>query len=366
MPPVRTNSNSTPAINTGCSEASVAIGCKKKRTTKNKKLGLIDCLIPVGKYMCRMVSFNWNICRTLDQGIARLACTSPEEEKDLVQGATNKERDFDRCWDELIKIAPYLPDLVMNCNDLDLVEMTFDYAKTTSRSEDNSKFKKGVVTWRVWSPPLPKGKKGRGFSHPECQRMLCPISVNFADPTSCNAFVIEKSPPATHHVWPWCGYAGYTGNIKSPGQGFLRSGLIKQGALSIMHLPSKADKLDNNNGLDRGTRPGFAETHAITQVTCPFLAYVATLHTFRVNGPFNYGQYFADILEYLMDPAFQQTTDELLEWWDSQIFPDAHHARRNPDLSGFSMIHHMRAELSSSDNGDTESEMVEFQEEPLE
>ncbi|CCO37221.1 hypothetical protein BN14_11375 [Rhizoctonia solani AG-1 IB] len=374
MPVIRSNSNSTAAVDAGRSESSATVSRKKKRTTKNKKLGLVDRLVPVGKYMCRMVSFNWNICQTLDQGLAQIACALPEEEKDLIQGATDKDKGFDRCWDELIKIAPYVPDLVMNCDAIDLVEMTFDYAKTTSRAEDNSKFKKGVASWRTWSPPLPKGKKGRGFAHPECQRMLCPISVNFADPKARDAFVLEKSPPATHHVWPQCAYSGYTGNIKNPGQGFLRSGLIKQGALSIMHSPSEAKKLENNSGLDRGTRPGFADMHAITQVTRPFLAYVATLlryslsdeEAFRVNSPFNYGQYYTDILEYLEDPIFQDTTDELLEWWDREIFPDAHHARQNPDLSGFSMIKRMRAGLASSDTEDAQSEAAEFQEVPLE
>ncbi|CAE6433617.1 unnamed protein product [Rhizoctonia solani] len=365
MPPVRHNNDQTAATRTGRSEPT-GVNRRKKRTTKNKKLGLIDRLIPVGKYMCRMVSFNWNIRCTLDRGIARLACALPEEERDLIQAATDREKEFDRCWDELIKNAPYLSDLIMNCDDVDLVEMTFDYAKTTSRSEDNS--------WRTWNPPLPKGKKGRGFAHPECQRMLCPISVNFADPKARDAFVLEKSPPATHHVWPRCGYAGYTGNIRSPGQGFLRSGLVKQGALSIMHSPSEAEKLDNNDGLDRGTRPGFAETHAITQVTRPFLAYIATLlryslsdeQAFRINGPFNYGQYYTDILEYLVDPMFKETSDELVGWWDDLIFPDAQHVRRNPDLTGTSMIERMRAQLEGSDDEAAESEVTEFQELSLE
>ncbi|CCO35789.1 hypothetical protein BN14_09909 [Rhizoctonia solani AG-1 IB] len=265
MPAIRSNSNSTAAVDAGRSESSATVSCKKKRTTKNKKLGLVDRLVPVGKYMCRMVSFNWNIHQTLDQGLARIACALPEEEKDLIQGATDKDKGFDRCWDELIKITPYVPNLVMNCNAIDLVEMTFDYAKITSRAEDNSKFKKGVASWRTWSPPLPKGKKGRGFAYPECQRMLCPISVNFADP-----------------------------------------------------------------------------------------------------NPFNYGQYYTDILEYLEDPIFQDMTDELLEWWDREIFPDAHHACQNPDLSGFSMIERMQTGLASSDTEDAQSEAAEFQEVPLE
>ncbi|CAE6496244.1 unnamed protein product, partial [Rhizoctonia solani] len=57
-------------------------------------------------------------------GIARLACALPEEERDLIQATTNREKEFDQCWDELIKNAPYLLDLIMNCNDVDLVEMT--------------------------------------------------------------------------------------------------------------------------------------------------------------------------------------------------------------------------------------------------
>ncbi|CAE6469479.1 unnamed protein product [Rhizoctonia solani] len=321
-----------------------------------------------------MVSFNWNIRRTLDRGIGRLACASPEDEKDLIQAASDQEKEFDRCWDQLIKIAPYVPDLLTNCDDVDLVEMTFDYSKTTSRAEDNSKFKKGIPTWRSWAPPLPEAKKGRGFAHPECQRMLCPISVNFADPTARDAFVLQKSPPETRHVWPRCAYAGYTGNIKNPGKGFLRSGLSKQGGLAIMHSPSEAEKLGESSGSDRGTRPGFADTHSITQVTRPFLAYVATLlryalsdeEAFRVNGSFNYGQYYKDILEYLEDPAFKEATDGLVEWWNDQLFPDAQHARRNPDLSGMSMIERMRAQVVAGDDETSQSdEQPEFQEEPL-
>ncbi|CAE6513013.1 unnamed protein product, partial [Rhizoctonia solani] len=292
------------------------------------------------------------------------------DEKDLIQAASDQEKEFDRCWDQLIKITPYVPDLLTNCDDVDL----FDYSKTTSRAEDNSKFKKGIPTWRTWAPPLPEGKKGRGFAHPECQRMLCPISVNFADPNARDAFVLHKSPPATHHVWPRCTYAGYTGNIKNPGKGFLRSGLSKQGGLAIMHSPSEAEKLGESSGSDRGTRPGFADTHSITQVTRPFLAYVATLlryalsdeEAFRVNGSFNYSHYYKDILEYLEDPAFTEATDELVEWWNDQLFPDAQHARRNPDLSGMSMIEHMRAQVVAGDDGTSQSdEQSEFREEPL-
>ncbi|EUC58745.1 hypothetical protein RSOL_273990 [Rhizoctonia solani AG-3 Rhs1AP] len=262
----------------------------------------------------------------------------------------------------------------MSCDDVDLVEMTFDYSKTTSRAEDNSKFKKGISTWRTWNPPLPREKKGRGFAHPECQRMLCPISVNFANPLERDAFVLQKLPPATHHVWPRCAYAGYIGNIKSPNKGFLRSGLSKQGGLAIMHSPSEAENIAENNSSDRGTRPGFAETHAINQVTRPFLAYVATLlryalsdeEAFRINGSFNYGHYYTDILEYLEDPTFTEATDELVEWWDDQIFPDAQHARRNPDLSGVKMIERMRAQLDAGDDEMSQSgEAPEFQEEPL-
>ncbi|KAF8690393.1 hypothetical protein RHS03_08904, partial [Rhizoctonia solani] len=274
--------NPTVATNTSCLEPPAMVGCKKKHQTKNKKLGLIKHLIPVGK-----------------------------------------EKDFDWCWNELINIAPYLLNLVTSCNAVDLIEMMFDYAKTTSSAKDNSKFRNGAPSWRTWTPSLPKGKKGQGFAHPECQRMLCPISFPFGG-RARDVFVLKKSPPATHHVWPQCSYAGY---IKSPGQGFLQSGLMKQGALSIMHLLSEAEKLEDNGGIDHGTRPGFAKTHAITQVMHPFLAYIATLlqyllsdkPAFCISGSFNYGQYYTDIPEYLDDPTFQAATDELLEWWDKYI-----------------------------------------------
>lgn len=105
-----------------------------------------------------------------------------------------------------------------------------------------------------------------------------------------NDFMHNKNPPATHHVWPRCIYAGYTGTAKNPKVGLLRSNLMirvsyvsysvafrrpfsSQGAKAVLFSPSEAE----GDGDARATRPSFAEINDITEVTRAFLAYVAVL-----------------------------------------------------------------------------------------
>jgi hypothetical protein len=54
--------------------------------------------------------------------------------------------------------------------------------RSGAKAEDNNKVKHAIVHFQQWSPPLiDEPKSSRGLAHPECARLLAPITVNWED-----------------------------------------------------------------------------------------------------------------------------------------------------------------------------------------
>lgn len=61
-------------------------------------------------------------------------------------------------------------------------EPRLEHGKSAAKTEDNHTCKRWVSSWRAWNPPLKRLKKiDRGLAHEECAKLLCPITVDWAD-----------------------------------------------------------------------------------------------------------------------------------------------------------------------------------------
>lgn len=78
----------------------------------------------------------------------------------------------------------------------------------------------------------------------------------------------------------------------------------------------------------RGTI-GIAKSYQLTEVTAPFIAYVAVVVRHSLTSDevfsdtcsgFNYVEFYDQIREFLESPRFEQISAALIEWWNEQLF----------------------------------------------
>lgn len=103
----------------------------------------------------------------------------------------------------------------------------------------------------AWNPPLSRESKlGRGLSHPECSKLLCPIDVDWDDEmyvvtlqsnliiqsgltasmfwlnSARNRFRVELQPAMKATRWPALLYENYKADPNNLAKGFMRSDIM--------------------------------------------------------------------------------------------------------------------------------------------
>ncbi|KAF8594583.1 hypothetical protein BDV93DRAFT_414854, partial [Ceratobasidium sp. AG-I] len=205
-----------------------------------------------------------------------------------------------------------------------------DDGRSGAKAEDNNKVKNAIVHWRPWSPPLAhEPKSSRGLAHPQCARLLAPITVNWEDVEERRQFIECNNPPPTANHWPRMLYEDDMGDPKKPSKGLLRGPLLVDSAKAILQSPSSVlPSTSARPGAVRRGRKGVASKYQLDAVTPAFLAYVAVIVRFALSsedmfsddgGTFKYVIFYMQIREYLEAPKHQATVAPLLAWWNRSV-----------------------------------------------
>ncbi|KIM60075.1 hypothetical protein SCLCIDRAFT_26865 [Scleroderma citrinum Foug A] len=123
--------------------------------------------------------------------------------------------------------------------------------------------------------------------------------------------------------WPVFLYANYTYDPEDPWNGLLQSSLLISAFKHIFTSPSSVDQ------ELKATHSGNAHLHGVQSVTKVSIAYVATQARFALTSAQVFSHtdlitdsecFYTSILDLLGDPDEKDEVDQLLMWWNRQIF----------------------------------------------
>ncbi|KAG2757845.1 hypothetical protein P692DRAFT_201858825 [Suillus brevipes Sb2] len=145
----------------------------------------------------------------------------------------------------------------------------------------------------------------------------------------------EREPPKWQNVSLWGSmarflYALYVYDPEDPWCSLLRSCLLVCAYKHVFTSPSSVER------EPKATQSGNARLHGMNSVTIASVAYIATQVRFalssslvfsRTNTTTDSEMFYHSLLDLLEDPEECQEVDELLTWWNRQVFPTSSAAR---------------------------------------
>ncbi|KAG9310743.1 hypothetical protein JVU11DRAFT_9349 [Chiua virens] len=232
---------------------------------------------------------------------------------------------------ELLRIVPGLEARLMESSEEDIIAIAelIQKGASSARADDTKGMKAAIIDWitpkgQTLSPHIPRNVKcGRGFQHERTGVLLCPAGYEWQ-----NAEIKEKLRNGQLQVagdqWPVFLYANYMYDPDDPWNGLLRSGLLVCSYKHVFTSPSSVGE------EPKATRSGNARIHGMRSVTGASIAYVATQARFalmsaqvfsRTDLVTDSERFYNSILELLNDSDEKEEVNQLLLWWDRQIFP---------------------------------------------
>lgn len=152
--------------------------------------------------------------------------------------------------------------------------------------------------------------------------------------------------------WPSFLYAGNKCDPEDVWKGLLRGPLLVSGYRFVFTSPSSVEK------EVKSTRSGNARIHGMICVTPGSIAYIATQLRFSLSSVAVFSRsdlttdserFYNSVLEILYDAEEKEEVDELLLWWNRQIFPSYSSARRVPTGNNtLALIKKRRAALKAA------------------
>ncbi|KAI1783655.1 hypothetical protein LXA43DRAFT_1067455 [Ganoderma leucocontextum] len=197
-----------------------------------------------------------------------------------------------------------------------------------ARSDDVKGLKGTVLDWITdpvtgLVPPIPRNSMGnRGFKHEATGKYLCPAGLDWNDAGSAlraGTMVVQSDQ------WSIFLYSNGSYDPERPWAGLLRGRLLINAFKHVFTSPSSVD----DSG--RSTKSSNAAIHGMSQVTLASIVYVATLvrfslgtrATFSLTDTVTDSQNFYNVLlAFLTHPDERENVNELLAWWNKQVFPN--------------------------------------------
>ncbi|KAH9022880.1 hypothetical protein EDB85DRAFT_2151490 [Lactarius pseudohatsudake] len=210
------------------------------------------------------------------------------------------------------------------------LDKAIDLGRKQARRVDINGIRGTIGQWPCidWQPGFPAGKHLLGFHHPTSGRLLCPVTLDWADDK-----VREDLCRSTQDV----GAADYPAFLWPQDiftrsdffKGFLRGPVLLAAYRYIFISPSAAKE------TDRSTRGGNLSLHGVTFVTYESVAYAATVTRFalsneptftaggrgnarRQRAGFPYRQFYRELLEHKGLMTEDELVD-LLQYWNETI-----------------------------------------------
>ncbi|KAH7903572.1 hypothetical protein BJ138DRAFT_1138709 [Hygrophoropsis aurantiaca] len=286
-----------------------------------------DPLVHHGRHFGRTVHALCNVQALITNGILHLGELAEEPEESF----TAEERREHRVFRSLLQMVPGLEERLMTGEAEDAVAIAELVQKgaASARSDDTKSLKTAVLDWitprgQSLNPPLARNVKvDRGYHHERTGVLLCPAGLDWT-----NNEIKEKLKNGEMTVsgdqWPIFLYLGYNYDPEDPWNGLLRSPILVSAYKHIFTSPSSVDK------EPKATRSGNARIHGMTRVTTASLAYVATQARFalssspvfsRTDTVTDSERFYNSLRDLLEDPEEKEEVDQLLIWWNRQVFP---------------------------------------------
>jgi len=276
-----------------------------------------------------------NVNALICNGIGHLG-EEPVPEESL----TDEDRKERRVFQQLLQTIPRLQERLMESEQADLLVIAELIQKgvSSARSDDTKSLKGAVLDWifprdgdmrnvlPMDPPPQPLSrnvKMNRGFHHPITGELLCPAGLDYKD-ADVRKKLANGDIGVSGDQWPLLLYEDQRYDPDEPWDGLFRCKLLVSAYKYIFTSPSSVEK------EVKATRSGNARLHGMTRVTTASLAYVATQLRFalssssvfcRTDTATDSERFYNTVSDFLDDPDEEPNVNELLDWWNCQIFP---------------------------------------------
>ncbi|KAG0694655.1 hypothetical protein DFH29DRAFT_985192 [Suillus ampliporus] len=310
-----------------------------------KRPGVTDPLVHYGHHFGRTVHALCNFQALLTNGILRMGelAETPEE------NFTAEERRKHHIFQELLKSVAGLEERLMEGGDdeVDVIAELLTKGASGAWGDDTKSLKGSVLDWitpkgQNLIPPLARNVKiDCGFHHERTGALLCPAGLDWSN-SETKTKLQSGEIVVTRDQWPLFLYADYHYDSEDPWNGLFRSALLVSAYKHIFTSPSSVDR----------------EPKATCSVTLPSIAYIATqvrfsltsspvfLHTDTVTDS---ERFYNSILDVFEDLDEKQEVDDLVVWWNRQIFP-SYSTTQRPLIknSALARIREKRARMKES------------------
>ncbi|KAG1811078.1 hypothetical protein EV424DRAFT_1542623 [Suillus variegatus] len=292
-----------------------------------KKVSSSDPLVSHGRHFSRTVFALCNYPSLLTNGVLRL-----EQIEDIpLEDSPAEERREHRVFKQLLKSYPGLLERLKDGSEEEILRVGELIGKGAAgaRGDDTKMLKSAIFNWvslkgKVIQPPLHRNSKiDCGFNHDLTGSLLCPAGLDWNDPHGEMLVCGDQ--------WPIFLYAHHAYDPEDPWCGLLRSHLLVYAYKHVFTSPSLV------NREPKATRSINACLHGMNSVTIASLAYIATQVRFalslssvfsRTDTTTDSETFYHSLLDLLEDPEEYKEINELLTWWNRQVFPTSSVAKR--------------------------------------
>ncbi|KAG2110711.1 hypothetical protein DEU56DRAFT_749779 [Suillus clintonianus] len=294
-----------------------------------------DPLISHGRHFGRTVFALCNYPSLLTNGILRLE----QMENTPLEDFSAEERREHRVFEQLLESYPGLLERLQNGSEEEILHVGELIGKGAAgaRGDDTKTLKSAILDWitpkdAAIQPPLHRNSKiDRGFNHELTGSLLCPAGLDWNN-TEMRENLRSGELSVCGDQWPIFLFAHHTYDTEDPWCGLLRSRLLVCAYKHIFTSPSSVDK------EPKATRSGNARLHGMNSVTIASIAYVATQVRFALSSSSVFSRtdttmdsetFYHSLLDLFEDPDESKEVEELLTWWNRQVFPTSSAAKRS-------------------------------------
>lgn len=289
-----------------------------------------DPLVHHGRHFGRTIHALCNVNALVTNGMLHLQRLAEQPEEEF----SAEERREHKVFCSLMTMVPGLEERLMNPStteeEVQLVATMLQKGASGARSDDTKSLKSAIIDWLTppgepLVPPIARNVKvDRGFNHEITGALLCPAGVDWSDQEVKQKLRTGELSIAGDQ-WPIFLYIGYKFYDDDPWRGLLRSTILLKTYKHIFTSPSSVER------EAKATRSGNARIHGMTRVTPASIAYAATQARFALSSSpvftrsdtvTDSERFYNSILDLLEDHDEVKEVDDLLTWWNSQIFPN--------------------------------------------
>ncbi|KAF8835425.1 hypothetical protein BDN67DRAFT_992459 [Paxillus ammoniavirescens] len=286
-----------------------------------------DPLFHHGRHFSHVVHCFCNVQTLLTNGIALMGEQVEEPEESLI-ASEHKEYTV---FHELLRMVPGLEPHLMTSSEEEVI-LVVDLIQKGANSactDDTKGMKTAIIDWitlkgQSLNPHIPRNiKSGCGFHHEHTGALLCPAGLDW-NKSDIKSKLINGQLQVTGDQWPVFLYANYTYDPEGPWNGLLHSGLLVS---AFKHIFTSLSLVDQEL---KATRSGNARLHGMRCMTKSSIAYVGTQAQFALTSVQVFSRtdlvtdsecFYTSILDLLNDPEEKEEVDQLLVWWNRQVFP---------------------------------------------